>query len=242
MLRRDLRNLSQLVTPLVLGVVYALMVLRSGGLASAEQGNGPAWLAEGMRNAAAYARIGVSLSVGWTLLARLAAMGFSQEGKNYWLLKVAPVSSGQLLAAKFLAAYLPALLLGWAFVGALALAQCGGPDLSSLWFSLAVVGLCLAAMAGIYLAFGVSAARMDWEDPRQMVSGVAGCLGALATGLATVVGLALFAVPQIGLALLGWPTLAGQVLGLLVGGAFSLACALVLPWWVRGRVARLGEG
>ena len=48
--------------------------------------------------------------------ARLAAMGFSHEGRYYWLLKTAPVSASQLLAAKFAVAYLPALALGWAFM------------------------------------------------------------------------------------------------------------------------------
>ena len=46
-----------------------------------------------------------------TVLARLAGLGFSHEGKNYWMLKAAPISTRQLLTAKFLVGYLPALLL-----------------------------------------------------------------------------------------------------------------------------------
>jgi len=40
----------------------------------------------------AYGNVGMSLFVGWMVLSRLAGMGFSQEGKSYWLLKTAPVS------------------------------------------------------------------------------------------------------------------------------------------------------
>jgi len=242
MLRRDLRNLSQLVTPLVLGVVYTLMLVRARAV-PANAGNGPAWATQALRSAMGYASIGIALFVGWTLLARLAAMGFSQEGRNYWLLKSAPVSADQLLAAKFLAAYLPSLAVGWAFVGLQAVVQgWGNAAGGAIWFSLSVVALCLAAADGIYLWFGVTGARFDWQDPRQMVSGTTGCLGALVTGLALGLALALFALPQIGLTLLGWPAPAGQLLGLALGGAFCLTCAVVPLWLVRGRVPRLGEG
>lgn len=238
-LRRDLRHLSQLVTPLILGAVYALMLVRGGGAASSGQGNAPAWLMQAMQSALSYGSIAISLFVGWTLLSRLAAMGFSQEGRNYWLLKSAPVSANQLLASKFLAAYLPALALSGIFVIVLAAVQRAG--LATLWFSLVVVALCQAAVAGLYLAFGVLGANMDWDDPRKMISSSAGCLGVLLTGTAAVVALALFALPSIGLSLLGWPALAGQSLGLALGGAFCLACVLLPLRYVRSRVARLGE-
>lgn len=241
-LRRDLRNLSQLITPLILGLVYAFLMLRSGEPLSVSGGEAPAWLAQALQSGLAYASIGISLFVGWTLLSRLATMGFAQEGKSYWMVKSAPVSVERLLAAKFLAAYLPALALSWAFVVVLALLHGrGSPAPTHVWFSLAVVALCLAATDGIYLAFGVKSAKFDWEDPRQMVSGSTGCLGVLATGVAIVVALALFAGPQIGLVLLGWPALAAQLVGLALGGAFCLACALLPLRLVRTHVPRLGE-
>ena len=239
-LRRDLRNLSQLVTPLVLGIVYTLMLVRAGAIPT-DGGHGPAWATQALQGAMGYAGIGISLFVGWTLLARLAAMGFSQEGKSYWLLKAAPVSAGQLLAAKFLAAYLPSLAVSAVFVAIMALVGRGDPAPTAAWFSFAVVALCLAAADGIYLWFGVTGARFDWQDPRQMVSGATGCLGALVTGLALGLALALFALPQIGLTLLGWPALAGELAGLVVGGAFCLACAVVPLRLVRERVPQLGE-
>ncbi len=240
-LRRDLRNLSQLITPLVLGIVYTLMLIRSGGQAPPGGGEAPTWFMEGLQSAMSYGSIAISLFVGWVLLGRLAGMGFSQEGKSYWLLKSAPVGPGRLLAAKFLAAYLPALAPSWVFVVVLAVLQRGGLGLGMLWFSLAVVALCLAGLAGISLALGVTRTKMAWVDPREMISGATGCLGAVSTGLAALVALGLFAAPQVGLLLLGWPPLVGQVAGLVVGGAFCLACALVPLRLVRERVSRLDE-
>ncbi len=240
-LRRDLRNLSQLVTPLVLGVVYALMLIRGAGQAPAEPGEAPAWLVRALQGALDYGSIGIALFIGWVMLGRLATMGFSHEGKSYWLLKSAPVSAGQLQAAKFLAAYLPALVLGWGFVVILAVVRRHALALQTLGSSLAVVALCLAAVASIYLALGASGARMDWVDPRQMVRGITGCVGTLATGLAMLVALGLFAIPQLGLAVMGWPALIGQAVGLALGGAFCLACVFVPQSLVRDRVSHLDE-
>ena len=41
MLRRDLRNMSQLVTPLILGILYAFMLIRGGGEPPAGRGEAP---------------------------------------------------------------------------------------------------------------------------------------------------------------------------------------------------------
>ncbi len=237
-LRRDLRNLSQLITPLILGVVYAMMLLRTGGFSGGEESVAPVWLLLGLRSAMGYANIGIALFVGWTMLQRLAALGFSHEGRNYWIVKSAPVSAGQLLAAKFLAAYVPSLAISLGFVGMLAILQRNG---GTLWFSLPAVALCLAAADGVSLAFGVAGARMDWEDPRQMVSFASGCLSALVSGAVLGTGLGLFALPQAVLGLLGLPAVVGQLAGLAVGGAFCAASAIVPLWLVRSRVMRLGE-
>ena len=65
----------------------------------------------------------MSLFVGWMILTRLAGMGFSQEGKNYWLLKASPVRTGHLLLAKFLVACLPAIGLGLIFLIVISILQ-----------------------------------------------------------------------------------------------------------------------
>lgn len=238
-LSRDLRNLSQLVTPLILGVVYALMFLRSGGEPDPGRGEAPIWFMQLARNAMIYGNVAISLFVGWMLIARLAGMGFSQEGKSYWLLKTAPLSPGQLLAAKFGVAFLPALALGWVFLLSISLLQRASPAV--ILFNLLVVALCVAGNTGLNLAFGVTGARMDWEDPRQMQKGSSGCLGALATMLYLPLSLVLFFAPPILFIAVNWSEPVGQAVGLALGGVFSLACAVLPPWLVRRRVPHLGE-
>jgi ABC-2 type transport system permease protein len=238
-LRRDLRNMSQLVTPLLLGVIYAFMLIRGGGRVPAGRGEAPAWFMQIMRNVIVYANVGLSLFVGWSLLSRLALMGFSQEGKNYWILKTAPVNTRRLLLAKFLVAFIPALVLGWGFLLVISLVQQAA--LTTLVFGLGVVALCIAGTAGLNLAFGVAGANFDWEDPRRMNRGSAGCLGALASIIYLVAGLALFFGPAVLAGVLGFPETIGQLLGLALGGSVSLVVAVLPLWLVRGRVPQLGE-
>jgi ABC-2 type transport system permease protein len=238
-IRRDLRNMSQLLSPLILGMIYAATLVRGGGPGAAGRGEGPAWLVHILKNVVVYGNVGVSLFVGWSLMSRLAMMGFSHEGKHYWLLKSAPVSAGQLLAAKFLFAYLPTLALGWGFFVVISLVQ--GARLATLLFGMPVVALSIAGGVGISLAFGVIGVNLEWDDPRHMTRSSAGCFGLLVSGGCMIVCLALFFGPPIGFALLGWPETAGQLVGLALGGAASLVCAALPPWLVRERVPRIGE-
>jgi hypothetical protein len=39
-----------------------------------------------------YADVMLALFIGWMLIASLAGLGFSMEGRSYWMLKSAPVS------------------------------------------------------------------------------------------------------------------------------------------------------
>ena len=238
-LRRDLRNLSQLVTPIVLGIVYTLLLIRGGGEPPAGRGEAPGWFIEGFRQALDYGDVAISLFVGWVLLGRLAAMAFSQEGRSYWIVKVAPVSATSLVAAKFASAFLPATALGWLFLIALSIVR--QAPLVHVGFSLLVVGFCYAAATGINLAFGISGAVFDWEDPRQMQRSASGCLSMIASTIGVGLCLLFFFGPPLGAALLGLPPLLGQLVGLALGGAASAACALVPLRLVRGRVPRLGE-
>ncbi len=242
-LRRDLRNMSQLVTPLIFGIIYAVMLLRDGGPSAAP--DVPYWAQDIVRNFATYTSIALSLFVGWMLLGRLAGMGFSQEGRSYWLLKTAPLNAWLLIAAKFLAAYLPALALSWLFLLAVTLIQ--HPGLSVFAYALAVVALCLAGNTGLNLSFGITGANLDWEDPRQMQRASSSCLGALASMVYLPVNLLLFFGLPVGLSVFSslaavqLPQVVGQAAGLVLGGVVSLACAIVPLWLVRQRVEKLGE-
>jgi ABC-2 type transport system permease protein len=238
-LRRDLRSMSQLVTPLILGVVYAFMLLRSGGEPPAGRGEAPPVFMEVLGNLMLYANVGIALFVSWSLVSRLAGMGFSQEGKSYWILKSSPVSQVSLIGAKFLVAYLPTLVLGWGFLVIISLVQT--TSFGTLIYSLAVVALTIAGTAGLNLAFGVLGANFDWEDPRKISQGSVGCLGALASFLFLIVSLTLFFGPALLVSAFGGPQFVGQFIGMLLGGAVCAAGAIIPLWLVRKRVALLAE-
>jgi ABC-2 type transport system permease protein len=237
---RDLRNLSQLITPLIMGVIYSFILFSNSGEIPAGRGEAPNWFMDSMRLVLAYGNVGMSLFVGWTLLSRLAGMGFSQEGKSYWMLKVAPVRSSQLLAAKFLVAYLPTVGLGLIFLVGISLIQ--GLSAVDFLYGLVVMLLCQAGMAGILLAFGAAGANFTWDDPRKINAGGMGCLGQIITMLFLPVSFFLFIAPLGLVSFLNLPLFYGYLLGLLVGGSVSLACVLGPLWLVRKRVERLGEG
>jgi ABC-2 type transport system permease protein len=238
-LRRDLRNMSQLIMPIIFGAIYGLLILRSGGVPPEGRGEAPAWFMQALKTVLIYGNVAISLFVVWSLLSRLGLMGFSHEGKNYWMLKTAPVGAGRLLAAKLLVAYLPALAIGWAFMLVMSLLQ--RASLSILLFGMAVVALSTIGTAGISLAFGVTGVNLTWEDPRRMNSGVSGCLSFLATFVYQAASLALFFGPPILFSVLGGPELIGQAIGLVLGFAFSAACVVFPLQMVVGRVTRIGE-
>ena len=237
-LRRDLRNLSQLITPVIFGAMYTLVLLRSGGEPPAGRGEAPEWFINSFRTVLAYGNVGMSLLVGWMLLSRLAGMGFSQEGRNYWMLKVSPIRVGYLLAAKFLVAYLPALGLGLIFLTVISIVQ----KLSILEFaySLVAIIMCLAGMAGILLSFGVAGANFTWDDPRRMNNGVAGCFGQILAMLYLPISFGLFIAPLGFVQFLELPMFYGYLIGLAFGSSVAAGFAFIPLWLVRNRVSGLG--
>jgi hypothetical protein len=239
-MRRDLRNLSQLVTPLIMGIVFSVMLLRGGGEPPPGRGEAPEEFIDGLRTFMAYGSMAISLFVGWTLLQRLALMSFSMESKSYWLLKSAPVSRQKLLAAKFLSAYLPALGVSWLFVFVIALLE--RTALPVLLYGLPAVALILAGVSGILLALGVRAANFDWTNPQRMVSGGMGCLAVILSLAYLGLAVFLFFAPPIAMPYFEIPEWTGYATGLLAGGAFALACVVLPLMLVMKRVDRLGEG
>ncbi len=238
-LRRDLRNMSQLVNALIFGIVYGILFLRNGGQLPTGRGEAPRFFMEILKNLSLYGNVAISLFVGWMLVARLGMTAFSMEGKNYWLLKSAPISVGQMIVSKFMVAYLPSLAMGWLFLMVISIFQRAAPLM--IFFTLFVVALCIAGNVGVNLTFGIVGANLNWEDPRQMQRGTAGCLGSLVTLLYLPLSLILFFGPPLGFSLMEWPNWIGQFIGLVIGGVFCLVCAIVPLYSVRARVLRLGE-
>jgi hypothetical protein len=238
-LRRDLRNLSQLISPLILGALYTLMIFRSNGEAPAGQGEAPDWFMNSLTAALSFGNIAISLFVGWMLSARLAGVGFSMEGKNYWVLKAAPLRAVDLLLAKFLMAYLPTLAMGGIFLIVISVVQAVSPGI--FLYSLIVVILSLAGMSGLNLGFGAAGANLNWDDPRKMNAGTLGCLGQFLSMLYLPVVFVLFIGPPVLASASQISPVYGYLGGLLFGGVFALGLAIIPPLLARKKVELLGE-
>jgi ABC-2 type transport system permease protein len=237
--RRELRNVSRLITPLILGVVYAFGLLSSGGQAPPGQGEAPAWIMDALNSTLVYADVLLALFIGWMLIASLAGLGFSMEGRSYWMLKSAPVSTRQLLASKFLVSYLPALALCSVYLVVLQIIK--GASVASAVISLLAVALSLAGLTGIFLAFGTYGAKFDWDNPARINQSM-GCVSSLVSMVFMAVCFGLFIVPAIVATLLGLPALVGQLVGLLLGGAANVAAVLIPLGLAEKKVTMLGEG
>lgn len=234
LLRRDLRNLSQLITPLIFGLV---MVLSSGRAADAGQGL-PGFP---VRSLPTYTSILFTLFVGWMLLFNLATTSISREGKSFWLLGAAPLRPLHLLSAKYIFAIIPTLLISWLFAAITALLR--SMSFSDLAYVLLVTGFCVAGLNSILLTFGVVGANLDAEDPRKMgLRGGAGCLSMLVSLVYCAVGLLLFLAPPVLFELFQKGSLwLGRSIGLIPGILFSLLCAILPPLALRQRVALIGQ-
>jgi hypothetical protein len=74
-----------------------------------------------------------------------------------------------------------------------------------------------------------------------MTSGAQGCLSTFASFAYMIVALGLFFAPPVLLPLLGVSQTAGQILGLLLGGAVAIGCTVVPLVLVLPRVPLIGE-
>jgi ABC-2 type transport system permease protein len=161
------------------------------------------------------------------------------EGRSYWIMKSAPVSSRQLLTSKFLVGYLPPLALCTVYLVVLQIIK--GTSVASAVISLLAVALSLAGLTGIFLAFGTYGAKFDWDNPAQINQSM-GCVSSLFSSIFMAISFGLFVVPAIVATLLGLPVLVGQLVGLLLGGAANVAAIIIPLKLVEKRVATLGEG
>jgi len=239
LMRRDIRNMSQLVTPLIFGIFYTVMFLRPGNAMFPDSPDMPGIFSTISHLIASYGNIGMSLFVGWMLLSRLAGMAFSSEGRNYWMLKASPLRPAQLLTAKFLVAYLPTLALGVVFMVAVSILQ--KASMAMFLYGLLATSLCQAGMTGILLAFGVGGANFNWTDPRRMNAGAIGCLGQAMAGLFLPIAFGFFIGQLLLVGIFNWPQVYGYLAGALAGVAVSATGALLPPWLVQKRVERLNE-
>jgi ABC-2 type transport system permease protein len=196
---RDLRNVQQLIFPIVLAIVWTYQLIRNsaaaGGQAQFQQGWG------------SFASVGISFFICLSLSNVMAGTGISREGRSFWLLKIAPVSAWQILIGKLTLAYLPFLVVGTVFVAGLSLLQ--GNSATDFVRSLLLVWLVGLGTTSITLGMGAAFPKFNWENPNQQSTVRAGCLAPVLYAAYTV----LAAAAALGLPLLGalllpaWTTL-----------------------------------
>ena len=229
-LRRDLRLLSPLIQSVIFGVIYVAVILYGG---SDDE------IVGFVQRYGLYVGVSVALFACCGIVNGLATGAFSREGTQYWVLKAAPVSAGQLMLAKWLVAFVPSLAIGSVLlIGTGLLHRVAVGDLLFGWLGIAFT---LAGATGIDLAIGTANVKLDWTDPREIISGITGCI-TLLVGLGfLIVSVGLFLGPVLVMEVVNGPVVLGQLAGLVLGGGFCGAAAFLPPREVLGRVELIGE-
>lgn len=247
LLIRDPRNLSRLITPLILGFVF-LFTGRNGFQSSDREIPGGADLSQlNIANLETYSLIFLAVFVGWILVANLGTLSFTREGNNYWLTKIAPLRPTWLLISKFIVSYLPAL--GFSLVYLLLAFAFRGANWSLFPFSALVIAMCIAGANGIALAFGTAGANLEWDSPnRQRLKGANGCISFPVMMAFLGLDLMLFLLPPVlaqvahnwlpGFSL---PGVVGDLIGLVLGTAGAIAAVWISLRLALPRLALIGE-
>ncbi len=214
---RDLRNVQRLIFPLALAGIWTFRLLNG----SEDTGYFPTPASGDSRLAAMniWGSVGITFFLCLTLANTISGAGISREGRAFWLLKLAPISSLHILLGKLALAFLPFPLVGTLFLLLVALVQQITPtSILSGWLLLMLMGL---GSTCISLGLGALFPRLDWENPQQQTTLRAGCLSLLSYSvyigltMAVVIGLPFLAdllttdtdtlaVLRISLTLTGW--------------------------------------
>jgi hypothetical protein len=235
---RDLRNFAQMLSPLVfLPVIYLNIV--GGGRRGADPLAGiPLFSGQEIGTQGIFLAGGVLLASSM-VFGRVSATAISREGKAWWLLKAAPVSGVELLRGKFLTAMIPFSILSTAMLFGAALWQ----GLSPLWTMYGWIGVELlgAGMLATELGFSVPWARLDWDDPRRMTSGIGSLFSLLVwLGLSTVGG-GLLCVPVLLELFEPAMTLPAALLALALAAALTAGVSMLVLRFGLSRLYTVGE-
>jgi len=188
---RDLRNLQQLIFPLVLAGIWTFRLVTGGSLGNSRD------VPSFFNSLSALASAGISFYICLVLSGAIGGAGISREGRGFWLFKVAPISARRLLIGKLALAYLPFPIIGTLFVIFLSLLQQSAP--SDFLRSLVLVLVAGLGVSSISMGLGAAFPKFNWENPRQQNSFQAGCLSPILymAYLGVAIGVVL-GVPELG--------------------------------------------
>jgi hypothetical protein len=236
MYRRDLRNLSQLVTPILFAFVWTVALNRPDRNFTIPN---PEMIPVQPASFFEVGTVGIALFIGWMFAIRFGMGGISSEGKQWWIIKASPLQTGHLLLSKFLIALVPTLALSLAYFAVTSIYR-GTAPVTMLYHSIVIV-IVTAAECSLLLAFGVWTANFSWDNPRQLNSGIGGCLGTLATVAFVALATGLFVgLPSLA-GLIGLPAGIGLIAGVTSGLALCAAAGAGPIWIARSKVPQLGE-
>ena len=233
---RDLTSMAQVLSPLAIGVFFVLQRLlypvRLGAIVRSSEMLEPLLV---MLSA------GIASAVSAMIMSRFCLTAFSIEGRAYWVLKAAPVARRDVLAAKFLVAYLPLVGLGWFLVVLLEVARVladaragDGPQLAALagsfdvalvgyaWLVVAVLG---AGVLAINLALGAARPNLRWDTPHEMLMPDVGCLSLVTYGAYGFVAGGALMVPA---AMMGFPLLGNPLVIWTMGLGLGLGVTVIV--------------
>lgn len=236
---RDLRNFAQFLTPLFLLPVIYINLLGGGGSRSFNAVTQANNLTQGRVSFAnPFAAAGVLLTT-FLIFNRIAATGISMEGKSWWLLKAAPIASGELLLGKFLAAMIPFTVVGTALMIGMAIWR-GFSLIGFLygWFGMMTIG---AGMMAVDVAFAVPWANLNWDDPRRMTSGWGALFAFIINIVLSLVAGLLLCLPLIARTLLPSVEIVAWILGPVLAVIASAAIGGSVVVFGLNRLPTVGE-
>jgi hypothetical protein len=152
----------------------------------------------------------------------------SRDQQAFQIVLAAPVRMRDVVLGKWLAAYLPSLVLALVVMSIVSFAMHLGP-----WTyvrNLAILAPILAAETSIMLAIGAARPNFQWTDPKEMAGGLTGCLGGLAAWGFMAVTLAVVAVGLALPMLFGLPPVTGVLAWLIVAGISGAVMALTVTF------------
>jgi ABC-2 type transport system permease protein len=226
--RRDIRNLSNLIFPIILAVIWTISIFR-------ERDEIPSSAQTFFDSSS----LGIGIFMAMMFVMRFGFGGFSLEGKQWWILKTSPVHPLHLVLAKYTVALLPPSVFGVVYL--LVAAFFRRITLPLLAYQIAAELIVVAGMAALTLSFGIWGARFDWTNPSEVSGGAVGCLGGMLTfGFVGLAGGVFIGLPILA-EMFQFPWIAGYGSALFLGVLLSgLGGGLPLVFAAR-RIPRLGE-
>ena len=193
---RDARQLAGFVSGLIFALFFGFLLLRPGSqeglLNAAQNGSGTGTFLDVLFSRGVVIS-GAILYAGWITFNRAGITSLSMEGASLYLLKAAPVDPRTIFRSKVMGIVLPytvicllLLLLAWVVL------RFNLVWVPYAWLCLALIGY---GMLTISTSYGFQYPKLDWDDPRRMMTQRASLLNLVTGALFGFVALVVAALP-----------------------------------------------